>query len=469
MTDSAQAPVRWVVEASADNGSTWLSVGASVWRLNSDGSSSLYPQLPYSVPLPAPAATARSLLLIEAGIAGTEVRVDGRPPLSWVLIGCTDNVYYSLGFFSFSAAGLLGHAHWIRLLWLALLGVDALFNLAAIAAIAFAEPWMWRETAEMGLYVLSLAVLAGGSAFYEQSFIAFLLLYCLLDMGSYAIPGVLLYKRSWAAVLLEQLMTLTAVGLIFCIAAFVFRRRAITRAHSLVLADRRRYDTAWGALRSDPAAEVALMSVRDEAARFLSRTGVIHASRCCRQFVRRGPPRRYKLSESLRNLGLELLPSLPRFASSPPSHSQSEPVRSLDQLYVQAWCLNPILRRKVQQWALESGGCFVTRRLDGTLAFVPFAEAQCDEGGIRWSNVKSSSRAIEKLVRVYNQVGPSNCQWSTMPLGSIPTHNTSSWALSCYAKSDSDNLICRTRRYCLICVGNASSSRALLRLPDVCT
>jgi hypothetical protein len=43
-------PVRWVVEASTNGNGTWHAVGASTWRIRTDGTFALYPWLPRAVP-----------------------------------------------------------------------------------------------------------------------------------------------------------------------------------------------------------------------------------------------------------------------------------------------------------------------------------------------------------------------------------------------------------------------------------
>ena len=73
---------------------------------------------------------------------------------------------------------------------------------------------------------------------------------------------------------------------------------------------------------------------------------------------------------------------------------------------MQAWCLNPLLLRKVQTWALKSNGCFPSVQADSSCTtFVRYEDAiRYSEVPTKWANIKSAQRAIEKLVRVYEQV-----------------------------------------------------------------
>jgi len=116
------------------------------------------------------------------------------------------------------------------------------------------------------------------------------------------------------------------------------------------------------------------------------------------------------------------------------------PVDSLDQLYCQAIALSPILIAKVQGWANASGGCFCSaneeleeveqkegaKEMQGCVSnavgcdnvqceavgalpegFVKWADIQEDEllegGRVRWANVKSVERSIEKSTRSYGK------------------------------------------------------------------
>ena len=401
---SSDVPTRWIVDWCAGNSSTWVPVSASVWRFNSDGSVSLYPELPNGTPLSAPGAATEERMQLEIGTTGTGIEVDASPPLSWALTACTTNIYYSLALFCCSAAGLLGRVGWIPFLWLSLLAVDTAFTSLGIAAIAYAEPWNWREAAQMCMYLPSVLFLAFGSAFCERQFITVLLLSCILALASYTVSGVVLYRRDPSEVLLEQakIITINSVGLVFCIVALAFRKHALRRAQMLVLDDRCRYDCAWDALRADTEADAALQSVRDGAARMASRVGNSLTQRQIQHPATR--QQHFNGQQTWANSASDLLA---RCAGQRSFYDRTLPIRSLDQLFVQAVCLDPILRSKVQKWALQSRGCFTTRRMNGTLACMRFEQLQHDDnvGAIRWSNVKSSHRAIEKLVRGYEQVG----------------------------------------------------------------
>ncbi len=82
-------------------------------------------------------------------------------------------------------------------------------------------------------------------------------------------------------------------------------------------------------------------------------------------------------------------------------------VTSLDQLYFQAHCLQPVLLSKVKSWASASSGCLsVCRDQAGEkqINYVKWTDIQADpalSNSIGWAKVKSVERAIEKIVRTY--------------------------------------------------------------------
>lgn len=108
--------------------------------------------------------------------------------------------------------------------------------------------------------------------------------------------------------------------------------------------------------------------------------------------------------------------------------TRSVPITSLDLLYAQAIGLHPLLKRKVQSWAMACHGCFPLRANptdSGRPIMVRWEDAVKEreanalraraqaEGAdtdsevlaidrIKWASVKSPERAIEKLVRVYH-------------------------------------------------------------------
>jgi len=83
------------------------------------------------------------------------------------------------------------------------------------------------------------------------------------------------------------------------------------------------------------------------------------------------------------------------------------PVACLDQMYAQATVALLELTEKAKQWALACGGCFPLhgRNNNGKTEFVKYRDVAADselQGSIKFSSLKRHRRAIEKLIRSYN-------------------------------------------------------------------
>ena len=389
---SSVFPSQWVIESSQDNGSSWIPVGASVWRFAADGTLDLFPNLDYpqirdsseDIASNAEPTASRTIILDPIFQANTKVLVDLRPCVSWILSNMVQKFIYALGFLAFVVAGLLRKARHMESLWIGLLSSDILITLSAIAVVGVAEPWMWREAAGWWVYAAAVCSLLLGSIFYEKQFIAIVLAYSFLSILATSLSEVALYSQSFVTVLFEQLTNLSFIAGVLSSVAFIFRKRALARARRLVLCDCLRYDKIWNFIRKNPTTERSILKIRDEVRILLS----------TKEYGK--VPRQFSVATPQTNAGQYTLKSIFR----------NEAIRSLDQLFVQAWCLNPILLAKVQSWALKSKGCFQCSDVEGNRqSFVRYIDLlRHPDRKIRWAKVKSVHRAIEKLVRAYGQV-----------------------------------------------------------------
>jgi hypothetical protein len=154
--------------------------------------------------------------------------------------------------------------------------------------------------------------------------------------------------------------------------------RSVTSAKALAAADHRAYDAAWAELAEDSAAAPALRKIE--------------------QFVacRWG------------QLGAELLHQR-ACESDPLARARAPPIESLDQLFGQAGVLVAFLRAKAKGWALQSQGRFPVLQGDaatggGRVKFELWEDIARDEDMMRrvkWSRIKSTKRAVEKIYRCY--------------------------------------------------------------------
>jgi len=81
---------------------------------------------------------------------------------------------------------------------------------------------------------------------------------------------------------------------------------------------------------------------------------------------------------------------------------QTSPVESLDQLYLQATALDPILRVKAQKYAATCEGWFATTvGNDMCVKWTDVVNKPFIKNKIKWGNVKNPERAIEKTLKSY--------------------------------------------------------------------
>jgi hypothetical protein len=194
----------------------------------------------------------------------------------------------------------------------------------------------------------------------------------------------------------------------------------MSHARRLVARDKARYDAMWAAVSADPVNRVWLVALQAEVARIQA----MLPAGPPRQFNRRQQQRSAPVSHSTSQVQW-LTTSMPnrKLRTTVSSFSaafvlnrtsigrvrRQEGLDSLDQLYVQATCLHPVLLERVQAWAAASGGLFSAAASlagrGGPLAFVRWADVQDGEGvEIKWCCVKGVQRAVERVVRSYRQV-----------------------------------------------------------------
>ena len=407
---AADRPLAWAVEAARGDG--WDLVGASAWRFNADCSADLFPQLP---------TTPTQGFLAErtetTGEGGLEVKVDMRPPMRlWLpfeatygtavlcLVGCV-------------LAGLLRREKMARTVLVLMLAVFSTIDVLRPAWLLFSKADE-REAASTALWLPADLVLLVGLAFFEHQLVRALLLYSFVGLAS-EVSREFLYEFGGGRIAFRILRGPYVVTLAVVIVVLAFRARAMSHARRLVARDKARYDAMWAAVSTDPVNGVWLVELQAEVARIQamlptglprqfnrqqqsSATTSHSASRV--QWLTTSLPNR-KLRATVSSLSAAFISD--RVAGVPGTLDRRRGLDSLDQLYVQATCLHPVLLERVQAWAAASGGLFplVTPGQGGPLAFVRWADVRDGEGvGIRWGCVKRVQRAVEKVVRSYSQV-----------------------------------------------------------------
>jgi hypothetical protein len=199
--------------------------------------------------------------------------------------------------------------------------------------------------------------------------------------------------------------------LLIVVAGVALRHRALAAARRLVADDRAAYDALWSRITAAPGAVVALENLNLAAMRLNLASSYMEARTTC--WRRPGSPGPQQLDlHQLRPSDVTALHWWELAGSRiDPSHVRDlgpgGPTRCLDQLYAQAVAAGPLLLGRVRMWALLSAGGFPLRRPTRDNVWIRWREAREDPellNQIGWGQCKSASRAIEKIVRSYNQV-----------------------------------------------------------------
>jgi len=430
-------PVLWRVESFAES---WTTIGASVWRGQGD-QAIFYPHLAYPTP------EQRNL----------QIKVDSRPSWQWFLSDVVICFTTSLGWLFFSISRHIKRQSAGVLIISALFGSNSL--LQAAAAVGFGMAENWRECLHGWINSAPDALLAVSIWWNERHAVLSLLAYGVLKLVPLVIQtNILFMDRS--GMLVNILSNGGFLALVITGANIVFHRRALSRAHTLVLVDKAKYDAIWANILADSEEQASIQSLdkltkylgrcitkqsrqlkrirslKAEQHRSLSLSGFSSSSSLKLQSAGDGVVIVKEAWESLLDCGIPAIPD------------QSHPVRSLDQLYLQAIALNGILIAKVQTWAAASSGCFSAsadrvaapgesrtgfgsfklRSLrnnrdhshqsaadtvmmcragsipDGYVRWEDVKEEEMQVGGkVRWAKVKAVQRSIEKSTRSYGK------------------------------------------------------------------
>ena len=423
-------PTRWVVEASGDMGISWKPVSSCLWvtaRTSSDGGRSWWPlggsagrlvDCTDGVLGLVPSGSGRTALSLARG---SEVRVDFRADAAslWLTFGF---LVAPVGWCCAAACALSGQPRRVKPILVTVMGGWSVWSLCwEIASGAQGSGW------QRGLYLwisfLHLPALWSAVAFQvlERHLVLLFFIDGLLFWAGLTVLGAVIYGHGMTAALQrdESCLLMIAVGLYLSLGSMVFfflRRRALRRARQLVEVDCARYDTAWGQILQTQNDFCVLLA--KAATDLESRVG-----KCVSRQTRRSIPVRSSIISGslkmepgsgifallLQGSSRRINPTgsgflRPSFLSRG-DREQQRPLRSLDQLYVQAAFVQPILVHKVKQWAAGRGGCLPNATPGESISFVRFesGDAAEDALSLRFCDLKSPGRAIEKLVRSYGQ------------------------------------------------------------------
>ena len=418
-------PVKWKVRASTDNGTTWQVVGASVWRVFGDGSSGFYDQIAFSTPKD----------------RETEVLFDLRPPWPWIVDWVIDYVVNSAGFVGCFLGAVTGHNHLVKNIWIGFYFLGSL--VFCVSALGYHTAGNSRAAAACWLELGPQLVFVIGITFYESKIILLLLICSFCFVFSLAIDNIIIYTSDVMTTVQSIVQSAGTLAFIFASVVTFFRRRTLNRSRKLVLDDKERYDTVWTGIISEEPDAYNMLAAINNASLFWNQQAVVTSSSnlgvAPRQYTRKFATADRRDSPTSENgVALSVLRTASRELEAlgkwkfgytslhqnrwearadaddilsaqldctrwiPETLDFNRPIKSLDQLFVQASCLHPILLRKVKAWAKASGGCFPCR---GHAGFVKAADVPDNSAYlIRWAKLKSISRAVEKIYRIYDKV-----------------------------------------------------------------
>ena len=327
-------PVKWVIDVLLDDNTTWMPVGASCWKQYSDGTLGLYPQLPYPTPL----------------ARGDSVTVDYSISWEWIVDTVAANVGYSIGWFCSAMSGVLGREHISKQVVLAMsIATAFLFISEAIGyhldGLTYTAASIWIE------YGPTQVIWICGIAFFEAQIIWVLLLFSLSVLVTLIGRDFLLYGRPMLVPLTTFMTSSGILVMIFVIIILYFRRRAVLRALKLITADRMHYDVAWAAVIANSDSLNSLSEIRKVVQQLKTRC-IYPARQLNRLLPACGRPQMTPTELSCRATKKTIVAQkLARCALCMDIMGElefSSPVCSLDQLFVQAACLEPLLREKVK-------------------------------------------------------------------------------------------------------------------------
>ena len=330
--------------------------------------------------------------------------IDLRPPLDWIVLNCVCRL--GLGFAVFLSC-ILGRLRETRSGALTISFAWLLYGLVYIAELIYCV----SEEAESSLTFIYFLyaicyITTSCTLFYERYQVDFLL----IETGMFLCTRNLDFSIHFQESELSQIdhyLWILSDSLLLVLSAVLIIARTFTRHWILeqsVRKDKEKFDACWDSIITDENANLLLTRIREKL-NDLSKsleTGVLrqrHKAQCIDYAFTR--------LESI--FGEPVAKILHFLAPTGPKNRVFKPhITSLDQLFNQAVCIDCFLKMKVKQLALVSNGLVLVSvnenesnkykyiRLDEILA------TSCLSQNIRWSPLKGTQRALEKLLRVYD-------------------------------------------------------------------
>jgi hypothetical protein len=372
-------PARWIVESLDMNGS-WVMVGASSWRLLANGQADIHSQLQYSPSFWRSGSADSSVLTVSA---------DMRPGTNWILINMVLPVISIIGCFACPVLGFAGFFEEYRFVFKSWYCTGSLVWTAAACSCHWTAGWRELVITWMKAFVRIIPTIR--IVLDYTSVVGFFVSYGLGDVLIVFISEAVFYQMRWPVLL--QVVCSCGLGwfhALFGMSMIYFRREAIAGAYNIVLNDKLCYDAIWDKLCSQEGISELRKFVK-------CIEKMLDSASPPRQFIYK---RRKQETKRRKSISRSFLSRQSLLSVLFGTHD-GLPIVCLGQLFVQAQFLQPILLSKVKCWALASRGCFPLR----SGGFLRYSDAlSCSGQDVKWASLKSSSRAVEKLIRVFGQV-----------------------------------------------------------------
>jgi hypothetical protein len=394
-------PTSYLIEAYDEDKNVWKTIGSSGMTLDRFGNLALGNE-------------SQSLLTRKNG---QRVYISSLPPVWFILIYVVNSI--SAGVF-FGAMCLCARVFENVLFVNYLLSMSFFLNfiyLAIASALLFSEEQTSRGI-YWSLYSVSNLSFSLLLAWRERHFIL-----GMLSMGIYLISYDLIWKTisgSSTGVPLNGIIVFS-----WAVIAYISRWSGYLQSKRLIKQDQRCYDEIWASLYASNTSD--LMALQEALSPWKDLPEYL-----CRQYQKKmalfpefeswnwvpasrellSTPQIAQASMSLQvtgtpSGGTEIQNSTFDALSMMPADGidYSSRVTSLNQSFTQAAGNYATLRKKVQEWALQSHGSFQLQT-NGDPEFVRWASV-CDKSNmlakIKWGELKSISRSVEKLLRSYQQ------------------------------------------------------------------
>jgi hypothetical protein len=248
------------------------------------------------------------------------------------------------------------------------------------------------------------------------------------------LDGYVLYRTSLGALPTDIVKSSASVSALLALILVAARTNVVVQARRLIWNDFAKYESVWESMKLAAGCAPALVELCEEVRSIVAALALdggmqaMQRSSLADEFIRpEWTPSSNQSGTGLRKswecASIMYVDRLTRRMSERSRANVMvadgcEPVRSLDQLYVQAACVQPILRARVRRWALAFGGLLEIQSngscetiVDGLVGarmdrFLPYSSVVggANERRIVMPRLKSVIRAIEKTQRSYRGV-----------------------------------------------------------------